>query len=114
MLYNQRMKLVSGERAAVSGMKHGSVLIMHSSSLEHFRTGGEGDGTRLQIGAGKGETPHSPSSPSVCTWISASENVSSCSPSASPLRLCWTLVPGDMSLSKPIFEVPLQLSRFVK
>lgn len=47
--YNQWMKLVSSERAAISGMKHGSMLIMHSSSSEHFRTGGEGDGARLQI-----------------------------------------------------------------
>ncbi|KAK4823112.1 hypothetical protein QYF61_025850 [Mycteria americana] len=78
------MKLVSGERAAVSGMKHGSILIMHSSSSEHFRTGRERDGTWLQIGA------------------------------ASPLRLCWALVPRDVPLSKPIFEVPPQLSKLVK
>lgn len=49
VLYNQWMKLVSGERPAVSGMKHGSILIMHSSSLEHFRTGSEGNSTWLQI-----------------------------------------------------------------
>lgn len=49
MLYKQWMKLVSAEKAAVSRMKHGSLLIMHSSSAEHFRTGGEGDGAWLQI-----------------------------------------------------------------
>lgn len=49
VLYTQWMKLVSAEKAAVSRMKHGSLLIMHSSGTEHFRTGGEGDGTWLQI-----------------------------------------------------------------
>ena len=49
VLYKQWMKLISTEKAAVSGMKHGSFLIMHSSSTEHFRTGREGDGTWLQI-----------------------------------------------------------------
>lgn len=61
MLYNQQTKLFSGERVdetwqhpMVSGMKHGSILIMQSSSLEHLRTEGEGDGAGLQMGAGKG------------------------------------------------------------
>lgn len=85
------MKLVSGERPAVSGRKHGSILIMHSSSLEHFRTGGEADSAWLQRRAGKGEASHLCSSLSVYPWIAASENIRSCSPSLSPPRLCWAL-----------------------
>lgn len=59
VLYSQQMKFVSGERVDISGIKLGSILIMHSSSSEYFRTGGEGDGVQLQIGAGKEE-------PSIC------------------------------------------------
>lgn len=95
-------------------MKHGNILIMHSSSSsEHFRTGGKGGGAQLQTGAGKGKFP-------ICLQASLQLDNSSqeyqllLSITISPELLLGSCPWGHLPLSKLIFKVLSQPSRLIK
>jgi len=88
---------------------------MHSGSSEHFRAGGEGDGARLQTGAGKGgNLPFTFKPLRLHLDNRRRERQLLLSISISPEALLGSGPQEYAPLGAALFEVLLQLSRLVK
>lgn len=79
---------------------------MHGSSLEHLRTGCQGDGAGLQI---RGNLPFASRLLRLRPDKRKREQQLPLPIAISP-GLRWAPLPGDLPLAKPVFEVPAQLS----